>query len=307
MIQMSKQKNAATPETALDVPSNLGRRDVLRQLGTVGAVAAGVGFMSQAVAQNAQATANKDLRGKVAIVTGARNNQGRAYAQALARAGADVVVHYHRAETRDQAEETARLVRAEGQKVALVMGDLGRPEVIRQVFDVAIKELGRADILINCAGAIIKKPLAQLTDEELLRLTNVNVLANFLCVREAARRLADNGRIINIGTSLLAGNAPQYSAYAGTKAPVEEMTRMLPRELGQRRITINTINPGPLDNTFFWAAETPESGKFAANLSVEGRLGKESDVVPLVVFLASPQSQWINGQSIWPNGGYLTR
>lgn len=126
-------------------------------------------------------------------------------------------------------------------------------------------------------------------------------------MREAARRIADNGRIINIGTSLLAGMAPNYSAYAGTKSTMEEITRMGARELGERGITVNTISPGPVDTPFFHSQETPETTRFASNLAVAGRLGQISDIVPVVEFLALPSSQWITGQTIWINGGYLTR
>ena len=126
-------------------------------------------------------------------------------------------------------------------------------------------------------------------------------------MREGARRLRDKGRIIAIGTSLTAGAAPGYAVYGGTKAPVEEFARMMAKELGSKGITVNTIAPGPLDNPFFHAAETPESAAYAARLSVEGRLGTEDDIVPVVAYLTSPDSQWQNGQTFFVNGGYLTR
>ncbi|MGF1481847.1 MAG: SDR family oxidoreductase [Cyanophyceae cyanobacterium] len=284
-------------------------------LGAIGATSvAGAIVTGQATAQDPQtpspspATTNSqgELTGKVAIVTGARANFGRAFAEALAKHGADVVVHYHRESTRDQAEETARLVEAQGARAALVQGDLGQAETVKRTFDTAF-EFGRLDILINNAGAIVKKPIAEVTDEDLERMININTRGTYLCMREAARRIADNGRIINIGTSLLAGMAPNYSAYAGTKAMMEEVTRMGARELGERGITVNTVSPGPFDTPFFHEQETPESARFAANLAVAGRLGQISDLVPLVEFLALPGSQWITGQTIWINGGYLTR
>ena len=249
----------------------------------------------------------RELAGKVAIVTGARANLGRGFAEALAKHGADIVVHYHRESTRDQAEETASLVEAQGARAALVQGDLGQVETVMRTFDTAIENFGRLDILVNNAGAIVKKPMAEVTDEELDRMININTKGTFLCMREAARRISDNGRIINIGTSLLAGMAPNYSAYAGTKSTMEEVTRMGARELGARGITVNTISPGPIDTPFFHSQETPETTQFASNLSVAGRLGKISDIVPVVEFLALPSSQWITGQTIWINGGYLTR
>jgi NAD(P)-dependent dehydrogenase (short-subunit alcohol dehydrogenase family) len=126
-------------------------------------------------------------------------------------------------------------------------------------------------------------------------------------LREAAKRVRDNGRIINMGTSLLAGAAPGYTIYTGTKAPVEAYSRMLAKELAAKKITVNVIGPGPVDTPFFHGAETPQSVQFATNLSTERRLGKVDDIIPLIAFLARPEAQWMNGQTLWINGGYLTR
>jgi NAD(P)-dependent dehydrogenase (short-subunit alcohol dehydrogenase family) len=282
---------------------NTGRRTLMASLGAL----AGAAGLGAAGAANAQGTAAKALQGKVAIVTGARNNQGRAYAVALAGLGADVVVHYHREATRDQAEETAKLVRAQGRKAVLVAGDLGEIANVKKVFDAAQTSFGRVDILVNTVGVIIKKPMAEVTDADYERSQRANTKAVLFSMQEAAKRMGDNGRIINIGTSLTAGAAPGYALYAGTKAPGEEFVRMLAKEIGKRGITVNNVAPGPLDNPFFHSMENPQSVAFATNLSVAGRLGKESDITPVVEFLAGPQSQWITGQTLWVNGGYLTR
>ncbi len=255
----------------------------------------------------AQTVASKPLANKVAIVSGARNNMGRAFSVRLAEMGADVVVHYHRAETRDQAEETARLVEAQGVRAVLTMGDLGQVENVRAMYDTAERNFGGIDIVLNHAGAILKKPLAEFSDDEFERLDAINNRALFYSLREAATRVRDGGRIINTGTSLLAGAAPGYTIYSGTKAPVEEYTRMLAKELGAKRITVNSFAPGPVDTPFFHDQETEQSAAYAARLSTEQRLGAIEDIVPIVGFLASPDSQWVNGQTIWINGGYLTR
>ncbi|MEM8505396.1 MAG: SDR family oxidoreductase [Cyanobacteria bacterium P01_D01_bin.1] len=294
------------------------RRNFLTALGATGAVSALAASKAMAQSSSSQTASaetifatpsaeSRALTGKVAIVTGARANLGRAFAQAFARQGADVVVHYHRAETRNEAEETARLVREQGARAALVQGDLGQAANVKNMFDVAFNEFGRADILVNNAGAIVKKAIADVTDEDLEAMININTRGSFLCTREAARRLSDNGRIINIATSLLAGAAPNYAAYAGSKAIMEEITRMGAKELGGRGITVNAVAPGPVDTPFFHSMETPQTTEFAAGLSVAGRLGAVSDIVPIVEFLAMPSAQWITGQTIWINGGYLTR
>ncbi|MEM8974305.1 MAG: SDR family oxidoreductase [Pseudomonadota bacterium] len=279
----------------------ISRRSAMTGLGVAALAGAAI---SQAQAQEA---GSKPLAGKVAIVSGARNNMGRAFAVKLGEMGSDVVVHYHRAETRDQAEETVRLVEALGARAALTMGDLGQVENVRTMYDTAEQNFGGVDIVLNHAGAIIKKPLAAFTDGEFERLDAINNRALFYSLREAATRVRDGGRIINTGTSLLAGAAPGYTIYSGTKAPVEEYTRMLAKELGERRITVNSFAPGPVDTPFFHDQETEQSAAYAARLSTEQRLGEIDDIVPIVAFLASPDSQWVNGQTVWINGGYLTR
>ncbi len=289
--------------------SQVNRRRALRMLG-LGAAAAttaagGAGLV--AAQSGAQGAAAKPLSGKVAIVTGARANMGRAFSEALAKMGADIVVHYHRADTRSQAEETANLVRAAGQRAVLVQGDLGDVAVVREMYGAAERAFGGVDIVVNNAGAIIKKPLADFTDAEFDQLDRVNNRGLFYSLREAARHVRPGGRIINNGTSLLAGAAPGYAIYAGTKAPVEEYTRMLAKELGDKRITVNAIAPGPVNTPFFHSQENERSTAYAAGLSTEGRLGEVEDIVPLVEFLASPDSQWTNGQTLWVNGGYLVR
>lgn len=123
--------------------------------------------------------------------------------------------------------------------------------------------------MLNHAGAILKKPLAELSDEEFERLDAINNRALFYSLREAATRLRDGGRIINTGTSLLAGTAPGYTIYSGTKVPVEEYTRMLAKELGQERITVSSFAPGPVDSPFFHEQETEQSVAYAARLSTE--------------------------------------
>jgi len=291
--------------------SGLSRRDAIKNIG-VGTAALGAGLIVPSVVNAASKDfllpLDKDeLKGKIAIVTGARNNLGRGFAVALASRGANIVVHHHTSNTRDQAEETARLVREAGGKATIVVGDLGKLTNITKMFDAAINEFGGADILINNAGQIVKKPLSEVTEEEFDRLANINSKGTFFCMREAARRLSDNGRIINIGTSLFTAITPNYSVYSGTKAGMEEYTRALTKEVGGRGITVNVVCPGAVDTPFFHSQETAQSVAYISKLSIAGRLGIVSDIVPLVAFLASEKSQWISGQTFWINGGYSTR
>jgi NAD(P)-dependent dehydrogenase (short-subunit alcohol dehydrogenase family) len=221
--------------------------------------------------------------------------------------GASVLVHHHLPVSRAEAEETAQLVVKAGGKAEIFVGDLTNPDTMKAMFDAAQTAFGGVDIAVTTVGKIIKKPLVQFTNEEFDLLDATNNKAMFYFLREAATRVRDGGRIILTGTSLLAGAAPGYAVYAGTKAPVEEYTRMLAKELGAKRITVNNIGPGPVDTPFFQDAENPQSVAYATGLSTEKRLGKVEDINPMVAFLASPDSQWVNGQSLWVNGAYLTR
>jgi NAD(P)-dependent dehydrogenase (short-subunit alcohol dehydrogenase family) len=284
------------------------RRDVLAGIGAVGlALVACSGTRGAGASLMKEITMNQELKGKVAIVTGARNNLGRAFAIALAGAGADVLVHYHREETRAEADETAKQVRAAGGKVALSAGDLGVRANVTRMYETATRELGGVDIVVNNAGFIRKRPFVEITDEELERSIAINTRGLFLSMQEAARRIRDDGRIINIGTSLLGATTGMYSVYAGTKAPAEHFTRALAKEIGARGVTVNTIAPGAVDTPFFHGEETPQSVEYVKKAHVAGRLATVDDIVGTVVFLASPRAAWVSAQTIFVNNAYLAR
>lgn len=247
----------------------------------------------------------KDLTGKTAIITGAARNLGRGFAAALARRGADIVIHYNAAASRADGEETARLVREQGTRATLVAGDLTDAATPARLFDQAIDAFGGVDILINNAGMIIKKPIGDITERDFDTIYALNAKAPFLCMQQAARRLNDGGRIINIGTSVLGMSIPFYGVYAGSKATLEHLSRDLAHQLRGRGITVNTIAPGALDTPFFYGAESPESVAFVKQMT--GGLGSVRDVVPLVEFLVSSDSRWLTGQTLFVNGGLLTR
>jgi NAD(P)-dependent dehydrogenase (short-subunit alcohol dehydrogenase family) len=250
--------------------------------------------------------ARRELDGKVALITGSARNMGRGFAEALARNGADIVVHHHAPASKDDADETMRRVRVHGVRAQRVFGDLAKVAAVRALFDEATRSFGRIDIVINNAGVIIKKPLADVTEDEFDRSFGVNAKAAFFVMQEAARRIADHGRIINIGTSLAAATTGFYSLYAGSKAPLEDFTRALAQEIG-RGVTVNTVAPGPVDTPSFREQETPETVAYCARGSVAKRLGEVPDIVPIIEFLASPRSQWVTAQTLLVNGGYVAR
>ncbi|HEX2286629.1 MAG TPA: SDR family oxidoreductase [Mycobacterium sp.] len=278
-----------------------------RAMMTAGAIGATGALVLGGAAACAQGSPSGELAGKAALVTGARNNMGRGFAVALAEMGADVFVHHHKPETRDQAEETARLCHEHGARTSIFTGDLGNSATVRAMYDAAFDAFGRLDIAVNVAGRNLKAPMAQISEDEFERCLAINTRGMFYSMQQAAQRIADQGRIINIATSLLAAMTPLYGGYAGTKAPIEIFTRTLARELGERGVTVNAVAPGPVDTPFYHGPESPEAKARVINAVPARRLGVVGDIVPLVAFLASPRSQWISGQTLWINGAYDTR
>jgi NAD(P)-dependent dehydrogenase (short-subunit alcohol dehydrogenase family) len=245
------------------------------------------------------------LKGKTAVVTGAARNLGRGFAVMLARQGANVAVHYHGEQARADAEETALLVSGVGVEAELVAADLSDTNQVRGLFDRTMTRFGRLDVLLNTVGMIIKKPFIEISEAEYDTIFAVNAKSVFFSMQEAARRMSDGGRIVNLATSILGMSTAHYAIYAGSKAPIEHFTRALAKELMERDIAVNTIAPGALDTSFFYPAETAESVQMIKQWT--GGLGSVRDVVPLVEFLVSPGANWLTGQTIFVNGGVVTR
>ena len=247
------------------------------------------------------------LTGKVAIITGAARNMGSAFAESLAKAGCHAVVHYNSDTSAPEAEATAQKVRQAGGKALLVQGDLTQMATVKDLFQQAKQAFGRIDIVINNAGKVIKRTIVDYTEADYDQLFNINAKAAFFVMQEAARHIEDKGRIINMGTSLLGAFTGHYALYAGSKAPLEDFTRALAKEIGFRGVTVNTICPGPIDTEFFHGQENQQAVAYLKSASVANRLGRVDDIVPVVEFLASEQSRWTTGQTLFVNGGFVTR
>ena len=159
------------------------------------------------------------------------------------------------------------------------------------------------DILVNNAGINIYKLIADITEEEFDRIFGINVKGTFFACKEAAKRMADGGRIINFSSSTTAMMLATYGVYVSTKGAVEQMTRSLAKELGNRGITVNVISPGPTDTELFTHGKTEEQIERFAQMAALGRLGKVEDITDVVAFLSSEQARWITAQNIRVNGG----
>ncbi|MEG4407770.1 MULTISPECIES: SDR family oxidoreductase [unclassified Microcoleus] len=241
------------------------------------------------------------LAGKVAIVTGASRGIGRAIALRLSQEGASVVINYARGA--DQAKDVVSAIEAAGGKALAVQADVSKTAEIRDLFDRTLETYSQVDILVNNAGVILYKPLAEVTEAEFDNLFAINVKGTFFACQEAAKRMAEGGRIVNFSSSTTAMLLPTYGAYVATKGAVEQLTRSLAKELGDRQITVNVISPGPTDTELFTVGKTAEQIQRFTQMAALGRLGKVEDIADVTAFLCSEQARWITGQNIRVNGG----
>jgi 3-oxoacyl-[acyl-carrier protein] reductase len=240
------------------------------------------------------------LNGKAAIVTGASRAIGRAIAERLAREGAAVVVNFTRGEA-EASEVVAGIIAAGGRAVA-VHADVAAPGAAARLFNAAEEQFGPVAILVNNAAIYRQAPLADITEEDYEAVFGVNVRGVLFGLREAARRLSDGGRIINISSDLSLHPDVERAVYGASKAAVDHMTMVAARELGGRRITVNSVLPGPtVPGMFALAPELIQ--KAAAARSPMGRLGTPGDIADIVAFLASEEARWVTGQVILATGG----
>jgi len=247
---------------------------------------------------------SQKLSGKVAVVTGASKGIGASIAQHLAAEGAAVVVNY--ATSREGADKVVAEVERRGGKAVAIQADVARRADIQRLFAEAKRAFGRVDILVNNAGVFEFAPIEEVTAEHFHRQFDLNVLGLLLTTQEALRYLGpEGGSIINVSSVVATLAPPTASVYSATKAAVDAVTRSLAKELGPRRIRVNSINPGMTETEGFHAAGLAESD-FRKQVEAQtplGRIGQPGDIGPVAVFLASSDSGWITGEMIHVSGG----
>lgn len=247
----------------------------------------------------------KTLAGKVAVVTGASKGIGAAIARHLAAEGAAVVVNY--ASSKEGAERVVAEVVGTGGKAVAVRADVADPGEIRRLFAETKAAFGGVDILVNNAGIYEFAPLDEITPEHFHKQFNLNVLGLILASQEAARHIGSaGGSIINISSVVSQSPQPNASVYSATKGAVDAVTKALAKELGPRKIRVNAINPGMVETEGVHAAGISESDfrKVYEAHTPLGRIGQPRDIAPAAVFLASPDSSWITGETFTISGGF---
>jgi 3-oxoacyl-[acyl-carrier protein] reductase len=244
------------------------------------------------------------LKGKIAVVTGASKGIGAAIAEQLAAEGASVVVNY--ASSKAGADAVVqRITRKEGKAIA-VQADVTKLEDIQRLFADTKRAFGPLDVLINNAGIYEFGALEAITAEHFHKQYDLNVLGLLLTTQEAVKHFGPaGGSVVNISSVAATLAPPTASAYSGTKAAVNAITRSLAQELGPRKIRVNAINPGMVETEGVHAAGIAESD-FRKQVEAQtplGRIGQPQDIAPAAVFLASPESAWITGETLYISGG----
>src|SRR5271154_6268879 len=243
------------------------------------------------------------LKGKVAVVTGASKGIGAAIAKSLAAEGASVVVNY--ASSKSGAKTVVDSITAAGGKAVAVGGDVSKASEAQGIIDAAIKNYGRLDVLVNNSGVYEFSPIEAITEEQFHKIFNINVLGVLLVTQAAVKHLKEGASIINIGSGVSRITPPNSAVYTGTKGAVDAITGVLARELGPRKIRVNTINPGMVETEGTVTAGFIGSD-FEKNLIAQsplGRTGRVGDIASIALFLASDDSGWLTGEQLLATGG----
>lgn len=243
------------------------------------------------------------LIGKVAVVTGASKGIGAAIAKSLAAEGAAVVVNY--ASSKAGADKVVSAITTAGGKAVAVKGDVSVAAEAQGLIDAAIQNYGRLDILVNNSGVYEFAPIENFTEDHYNKMFKVNVLGLLLTTQAAVKHLGEGASIINIGSVVTSLTPPNSAVYTGTKGAVDAITGVLAKELGPKKIRVNSINPGMIKTEGVHTAgilgSEFETGAIAQ--TPLGRIGQVDDIASVATFLASNDSKWVTGELVRVGGG----
>ena len=243
---------------------------------------------------------NRKLEGKIALITGGSRGIGAAIAKRLATDGADVAITYTKGA--DAAASVVKEIERAGRKAIAIQADAADAEAVKAAVDKTVATLGRLDVLVNNAGTAVPKKFEETTLEEMDRMIDINIRGAFVATQAALKHMKDGGRIIMIGSCV--GErmmTPGLVPYSATKGAIKMFSQGLSREVGNRGITVNNIQPGPIDTELNPAAgewAVPQKAATALN-----RYGSVDDVAALVAFVAGPESSYITGSNLTVDGG----
>ncbi|WP_417240371.1 SDR family oxidoreductase [Celeribacter halophilus] len=240
---------------------------------------------------------------KTAIVTGGSRGIGAAIATRLGKEGFNVIVNYAGSEA--AAEKVAAEIEASGGKAVVAQADVADSAAVKRMFDLAESAFGGVDVLINNAGVMKLGPLAQADDAQIESQIDINLKGPINTMREAAKRLRNDGRIVNLSSSVAALKFETYGIYAATKGAIEVLTGILAKEMRGRGVTVNAVAPGPTGTELFLDGKPDAVIEKLSKANPLERLGTPEDIANVVAFLVGPDGAWVNGQVLRVNGGMI--
>jgi 3-oxoacyl-[acyl-carrier protein] reductase len=242
-------------------------------------------------------------RARVALVTGSSRGIGAATARRLARDGYAVTVNCEK--NRDLAAGVVREIEAAGGRAIWVQADVSDPSAVRRLFEENERAFGGVDVVVSNAGIMRLAPFRDMTDADFSRMVDVNQKGSFYVLREAARRVRDGGRIITLSSSITQLRSPTYGPYAATKGAQELFANVLAKELEGRMISVNAMAPGVVNTPLFTDGKTAQQIAGFVARTPHKRLGEPNDIADSIAALCSADGGWINGQTVFANGGIV--
>ena len=239
---------------------------------------------------------------KTAIITGASGGIGKAIALRLAADGFNVVLHYSGKSA--PVQETIKQIEAAAGKAVGVSANVTREKEVASIFKEAISAFGTIDVVVHSAGIMPLSPIVENDVELFDKVIATNLRGTFLVLAQAAKQIAQGGRIMALSSSVIAKSTPTYGAYIASKAGVEGLVKVLAAEMRGRQVSVNAIAPGPVATPLFLEGKSKEQIEQLSKIAPFERLGQPEDVARVVSFLAGPDGGWVNAQVVRPNGGF---